>query len=147
MLQPELIKKWIGCGGESDHSPIFFEILGGPGKPPSPFKFNPAWLKEESFQTLVKICWVPFDPNGGVVAGVHFASNLKQVKKEVVIWEKEKTRDERDLKDIEEVLQVIYESDGEGYQSPDSKEALLSLEKQKRQLLLDQEEVWRQKTG
>jgi hypothetical protein len=85
MLQPKLIKQWIACGGESDHSPILFEILGSLGKPPSPFKFNLAWLNEESFQTLVKICWVPFDMNGGVVSGVHFASNLKQVKKEVVI--------------------------------------------------------------
>jgi hypothetical protein len=102
MNQPELIRQWIGCGGESYHSPILIDISGGPRKPPSPFKFNLAWLNEESFQSLVKRCWVPYDPTGGVATGIHFSTNLKRVKKEVVLWEKEKRdRDERDLKEIE----------------------------------------------
>jgi hypothetical protein len=57
-----------------------------------------------------------------------------------------KERDARDLKEIEEALQGIYDSEGEGYNNPDSKESLLFLEKKKRQLLKEQEETWRKKS-
>jgi hypothetical protein len=52
----------VGAGGESDHYPILLEVAKGRRKPTSPFKFNPKWLKEESFIDLVKEQWVPFDP-------------------------------------------------------------------------------------
>ena len=54
-------------------------------------------------------------------------------------------RDERALKDIKEALQVIYDSEGEGYISLESKEAPVSLEKEKRRLLEEHGEVWRHK--
>jgi hypothetical protein len=139
--------QWIGTGGDSDHSPIFLEIVGGPIKPPSPFKYNPSWDLEESFHNLVKEGWEQWQEGGEVVAGVHFASNLKRVKQRVIIWEKDKrARDDRDLKETEEALQDFYDSEGEGFATPDSKEALMVLEKKKRQLLKDQEEMWRQKS-
>jgi hypothetical protein len=31
-----IMKQWIGCGGISDHSLIFFEIRQGPPNPASP---------------------------------------------------------------------------------------------------------------
>ena len=40
------IKKWVGCGGHSDHFPIFLEFRRGPLKPPSSLKFNKTWLKD-----------------------------------------------------------------------------------------------------
>jgi hypothetical protein len=47
-------------------------------------------------------------------------------------WYAEKReRDDRDLKEVEEALQHIYKSKGEGYNSLESKEALLNLEKLK----------------
>ena len=39
-------KKWVGCGGHSDHFPIFLEFRRGPLKPPSSLKFNKTWLKD-----------------------------------------------------------------------------------------------------
>jgi endonuclease/exonuclease/phosphatase family metal-dependent hydrolase len=59
--QPLHFRQWIGSGGESDHSPIFFDIVGVRENPLSPFKFNWMWEKEEIFQTLVKECWEPFN--------------------------------------------------------------------------------------
>ena len=50
----ELVRQWVGTGGISDHSPIFFEMRGRTRKPPSPFKFNSGWLKDSSFCDLVK---------------------------------------------------------------------------------------------
>jgi len=48
-LLPFQFRQWIGSGGESDHSPIRFEMEGGPQKPTTPFKFNSSWLKDDFF--------------------------------------------------------------------------------------------------
>jgi len=53
--------QWIGSGGELDHSPIWFEIEGGPKKPTNPFKFNATCLSGDEFQKLVKENLVGFD--------------------------------------------------------------------------------------
>jgi hypothetical protein len=53
--------QWVGNGGESNHFPIFLEVVGGPQKPPNPFKFNSEWLKHEGFIKLVKEKWRPFN--------------------------------------------------------------------------------------
>lgn len=57
----DLVWQWVGPRGISDHCPIFLELRGRQRKPPSPFKFNPSWLKEEGFQNLVKELWHPND--------------------------------------------------------------------------------------
>jgi hypothetical protein len=44
----------VGSGGDSNHHPIFLEVVGGSRKPTSPFKFNSAWLKKGEFLNLVK---------------------------------------------------------------------------------------------
>ena len=48
-------QQWVGCGGESDHNPVFMQILNKDVRPRSPFKFNANWLKNEEFVTLFKI--------------------------------------------------------------------------------------------
>jgi hypothetical protein len=60
---PLLCKQWIGCGGESDHHPIFLEVAGRSQKPVIPFKFNSTWIKDEDFISLVNHTWVPIDPS------------------------------------------------------------------------------------
>lgn len=52
-------RQWVRRGGASDHFPILLELKGSSRKPGSPFKFNPAWLKEPSFNSLVKDTWRP----------------------------------------------------------------------------------------
>jgi hypothetical protein len=44
-MLPLQFRQWIGSGGESDHSPVWFEMEGGPQNPATPFKFNSSWLK------------------------------------------------------------------------------------------------------
>jgi hypothetical protein len=63
--EPLLFRQWTGSGGESDHFPIFLELAGASRKPTSPFKFNSAWLKEESFLNLVKEVWTPIGSQKG----------------------------------------------------------------------------------
>ena len=53
LLEHELcFRQWVGCGGESDHHPVFLQILGHDKKLHSPFKFNPHWLEHEELVWL-----------------------------------------------------------------------------------------------
>jgi len=42
---------WIW--GDSDHIPIYMDIEGGRTKPKGPFKFCSAWLREDSYISMV----------------------------------------------------------------------------------------------
>ena len=46
--------QWVGCGGESDHQPVFLQILGHDKILHIPFKFNPHSLEHEDFILLLK---------------------------------------------------------------------------------------------
>jgi len=95
---------------------------------------------------MVKEHWIPFDPNLGTLAFVHFVSNLKKLKQATITWvHLKRVREEQDLKEVEYALYSIYESDGGGHSSPNSKDRLLQLEKKKMKLLEDKEVVWRLK--
>jgi hypothetical protein len=87
---PFQFRQWIGSGGESDHSPVWLDLEGFPIKPTAPFKFNPSWLKDESFQQLIMTNWTPIRNTEETPAGIQFATNLKTLKKLVIPWAKEK---------------------------------------------------------
>jgi hypothetical protein len=59
-------------------------IGGGPyiGNPPSPFKMNPKWLKEEDFIQKIKESWTPFDDTLNESTTIQFHQNLKKVKQD-----------------------------------------------------------------
>jgi hypothetical protein len=80
-MLPFHFRQWIGSGGESDHSPVWFVVEGGPQKPTSPFKFNSTWLKDEGFQKLVKSNWTPLQDTNGTSTTIQFMDNLKKIKK------------------------------------------------------------------
>jgi len=56
------------------------EISLGTWKPPSPFKFNSEWLKEEGFLSLVKEHWIPYDGTLGDRLGFQFMENIQRVR-------------------------------------------------------------------
>lgn len=66
-----------GLGGESDHNPVMLEIKGGIQKPPSPFKFNAAWVADPSYIELLKSTWIALGAEGDCRAGLSFMENLK----------------------------------------------------------------------
>ena len=39
------LKQWIGCGGVSDHQPVYLQISSSTPKAHCPFKFNACWLE------------------------------------------------------------------------------------------------------
>ena len=89
-LGVDVVRQWVGSGGISDHCPIFLELSGRRKKPPSPFKFNPSWLKEEAFLKLVQDQWVHRPPDSQEHAGVHFHHNTKRIKEVTISWAHEK---------------------------------------------------------
>lgn len=141
----ELIRQWVAGGEDLDHSTILLELTGRGQKPPSPFKFNVEWIKDESYVNLVKSLWISLDPHPPACASISFVENLKRVKQASIIWAKEKKeRDECELRYIESLLLRKMQGDGGGFISEEEKEYLTRLEKR---ILLDEKEaVWRLKS-
>ena len=48
-----MLRQWIDSGSDSDHLPIFLEIMSIPRNPASPFKLCAAWLKNEEVIRLI----------------------------------------------------------------------------------------------
>jgi len=141
------VRQWVGSGGISDHFPIFFEIQKGPSNPPSPLKFNKGWLQDESFKDLLIENWSLFNRESVRSAAFQFADNIKKLKRLIKDWSiAKKRREELELKQLEEELLRLYESDGGGLISQDSKEELARLEGRRNTLLAEKEETWRLKS-
>ena len=75
-----LVRQWVGSGGQSNHSPIFFEIKKGPINPPSHLKFNKIWLQDESFKNLFLSHWNPTVGANVRSAALQFVDNIKRLK-------------------------------------------------------------------
>ena len=56
-----LLKQWIGCGGDSDHQPVFLHILPCTSKTHCPFNFNACWLEHIELVDLLKASWKVYD--------------------------------------------------------------------------------------
>lgn len=104
------------CGGESDHNPLTLKIKGSMHKPPIPFKFNASWISNPYYIALLKSLWVPLNLDGGNMAGLLLMENLKRLKKETILWAKDKKRREDvELVRIELRIASIMEGVGLGF--------------------------------
>ena len=66
-------KQWVGSGGESDHHPVFLQILNRGVQMKRPFKFNPHWLENEDLVKSLKESWVVYSDNIHESPASHFA--------------------------------------------------------------------------
>ena len=57
----------MGSGGDSDHQPIFFQMLNRGIQMISPFKFNAHWLENDELVNLLKGSWEAFNDNLHVI--------------------------------------------------------------------------------
>eukprot|EP00253_Pinus_taeda_P030676 PITA_30676 len=99
-----MIRQWVEEIGNSDHFPIFLDMTTPPHKPPTPFKFNPAWLQDPSFCNMFKETWIHPDQNVGEDKSFLFMENLKRLKKATISWAKD-----RKLKQNEEMIRIREE--------------------------------------
>eukprot|EP00253_Pinus_taeda_P033361 PITA_33361 len=142
-----MIRQWVGEGGNSDHFPILLEFKKPPPKPASPFKFNAAWLQEESFNTLFRDTWSHSGSTQTGSKGAHFWDNLRRLKKATIEWAKaRKKAQNEELSLIDANLRDLEEPEVDGYINQESKERIMNLEKQRSKILLEREEEWRQKS-
>eukprot|EP00253_Pinus_taeda_P007836 PITA_07836 len=142
-----MFRQWVDEGGNSDHFPILLEFQKPPSKPASPFKFNAAWLQEESFNILFRDTWRHPGSSPSESKGAHFWDNLKRLKKATIEWAKaRKVSQNEALSSIDDELRDLEEPEAGGYVNQDSKDKILMLEKQRSKILLEREEGWRQKS-
>ena len=137
------IQQWVGCGGLSDHLPIFLKIKNGPSQPSSSLKFNKTWLKDESFVNLISGLWTPFSPLCPMSVAFQFASNIKILKRAIKEWAMGKRfREERELKFVESKISRILDAEGGGMLTMESKELFTTLERRRKMLLQEKEDTW-----
>lgn len=87
-----MFRQWIGEGGNLDHFPILFELATPPKKPAAPFKFNVAWMQEESFKKLFNETWLHPNREALEDKAFLFMENLKRLKKATIEWAKKGRR-------------------------------------------------------
>ena len=130
-------------GGESDHNPILLEIKGGSHRPPSPFKFNVAWVADPGYIELMKSLWRSLGQGDDIREGVAFMENLKNLKKEMIFWSTErKVVEDAELVGIEKWIADGFSSDGDGFGMEEQKRILILKEKQWKEILVDREALW-----
>ena len=79
-------RQWVGSGGDSDHQPVFLQIINKGFQLKSPFKFNPHWLENEYLVKILKDTWVAYFDNLHDSLASHYASNLKSIKVVSTTW-------------------------------------------------------------
>eukprot|EP00253_Pinus_taeda_P035349 PITA_35349 len=141
------LRQWVEEVGNSDHFPILLELSFPPPKPPAPFKFNPSWLQDPSFNNIFKKTWIHPDRSAREDKSFLLMENLKRLKKAVISWAKERQKNQNeDLLKIREELKNLESIEADGYSSQASKDRILHLEKLQNQILLAKEEEWRLKS-
>lgn len=87
----------------SDHRPIKLDLSAHWDKGPTPFKFNPLWIKEHSFLQLVKDMWK--QPVNGSPFFV-WEEKLGRVKSALKVWEKSLPNPTAERKKLQEQLET-----------------------------------------
>ena len=143
----QYMSQWVGCGGRSDHLPIFLEYRNGPIKPTSPLKFNKIWLKDASFRQLIHINWVPFNPENRLSTAYKFADIFSQIKRFIKSWAVDKySKEDLELRQIEQEISATMDLEGGGMLNQETKDSLVRLQGRRNIILLDKEETWRLKS-
>jgi len=58
---------WVDSTYISDHAPIYLQIYIGTPNTTHPFKFNPVWLRDDTFEKLTREVWL--DKRFGLIEG------------------------------------------------------------------------------
>jgi hypothetical protein len=104
----ELVRQWVSCGGESDHSLIVLELRGRGRRSPSLFKYFEGWLKDPNYQAMVRGLWIPIEPDYQNHTAVQFLENLKRIKQATITWAHEKKlKEDQEMRYIEQFLQEL----------------------------------------
>jgi hypothetical protein len=129
------------------HAPVLLQLGSGLSSVAHPFKLNPAWLREEYFDTLVRDVWSDLHMQQAIKAQRRLVERLSCLKSQVKFWSMEKCfQDQLEMDKIEEGLNDLYHQKTQGLQNADIEQQLMKLEEDRKKLLLEEEERWRQKS-
>jgi hypothetical protein len=113
-------RAWVNLPYLSDHAAICLQIALGRYGARKPFIFNPLWLKEDSFNFLVRLTWadnsssLPGDPQGNLV------TKLAKLKLHTTIWLKEKKKSEQAaIIKIEKELDNLFRLQSQNFSNSD----------------------------
>jgi hypothetical protein len=87
-------RSWVDIPFVLDHASVIAQFNLQPFPMAFPFKFNPTWLKEEDFASIVKVIWK--DPDFLTESDVQhrFVWKLKVLKARIKSWAKQKRVDQ-----------------------------------------------------
>jgi hypothetical protein len=138
---------WVNLPFLSDHAPICLQIGDGRFGVGQPFKFNPQWMREDSFNNLVKLVWsdttltAPGDAQGNIVR------KFSRLKALTIHWLKEKKEMEQaDLNRIEQELEDLLRLNIQDTSRADLDFKIHCLEEARNKFLREDEERWRLKS-
>ena len=109
-------------------------------KPPSPLKFNPAWLLEEDYKALVIYSWTHLVPSQSLSFMQMWADNISKVKRVTKSWEGAfHAKQQALLKSTEAGISEIFKQNTSGILTESELEYLNTLELKHHALLKKEE--------
>ena len=139
--------QWVDTGGDLDHFPIYMELKGASRKHDSPFKVNSSWLKDLSFNKLVREIWSTQNGSLTLSLSQSFMEKLKKLKHASISSAKEKfVRDKAAIKYIEYELEVLESLEEDGYEMKEKKRKIKTMEGERHRILKENEEKQRLKS-
>jgi hypothetical protein len=147
LISKEFYRSWVEYLFISDHAPIIFQMDLVAVNKNYPFKFNPLWLMDVEFSSLVNMVWK--DEKYLTEEGFQrrLVWKLKDLKKQTKLWARRKEEflakrlDSLEAQIKENLLLVVEENTN--YE----KEIILgNLEKERNEILSYNEEKWRQRS-
>jgi len=112
-------------------------------RPPSPFKFNHVWLRDEDYRKLVQQIWIPINEDDGCSFMGQFTSNIANIKNVSSKWAKELYKKESEtLREVESIIGVLFIDWSTNSLSMDEESMLVDLLKKKKNLLANEESKW-----
>jgi exonuclease III len=129
MIGPIRIRSWVETGGTSDHRPVVLSLDPPEIKPPTPFKFNPAWLEEEDYKIMFQSVWTPLVNSQSRSFMQQWADNLSKVKKATKSWATDYNKcKQQQLKSTEAEIAHLFQQNVSGIFSEQELETLKELE-------------------
>jgi hypothetical protein len=147
LLPSYSVRAWVNLPFLSDHAPICLQIGDGRFGAGQPFKFNLHWLRETSFNSLVRLVWtdstltVPGDAQGNLIR------KLSRLKSLTIHWLKDKKEMEQaELNNIEQELEDLLKLKLQDHSRADLDYRIHCLEEARNKFLREDEERWRLKS-
>jgi len=131
----------------SDHAPILLQLDLPSSFIPYPFKMNPFWIQEKSFETLVNQLWTDPKYLGERGKQNRLVWKLKDLKQCTKLWLKErKKKTKAHIKNLEEEIVELLHNNSNRTSLIAQDSLVKELETARNKILKEKEEHWRQRS-